>query len=110
MLINSNPNATNNFAHWTSVLFLINIIAIPAIATIGRAKAVTENSPNHNQAMRTAVVVVPILAPIITPIALVNSITPAPTNQIRRIETRPLLCNKDVIHVPVKTDIHAVLV
>ena len=77
---------------------------------IGRAKAVIENSPNHNHATKIAVVVVPIFAPIIKPIALVNSITPAPTNQISKRETRLLLCNREVIHVPVKTDIQELVV
>jgi hypothetical protein len=82
-------------------------MSIPPTATIGMAKAEIENSPNHNKATYNAQSVVPILAPMMTPIAFGSAITPAPTNQRRSREIKLLLCNTDVTNDQVVTDLIA---
>ena len=74
--------------------------------------AMTEifNSQKPRKAMSTAHVADQIFAPKITPIALYNCITPAPTNAIVRRVTSVLLFNSEVAVNPVVSDAHLLLV
>lgn len=74
--------------------------------------AMTEilSSQKPRKAMSTAHVADQIFAPNITPIALYNCITPAPTNAIVSNVTNVLLFSNDVAVNPVVSDAHLLLV
>ena len=93
-----------------SFLFLAKIKIIHQIAMIGSAKADILNSPKPSHATTIEETVVPIFAPMITPIALDSWSTPAPTNQSKIKDTRLLLCSSAVARVPVTIDLKAHLV
>ncbi len=106
----SSPNPTSNVDHCFPVFPLVNKRLIHPIARIGKANVAILNSPNHNRATSNEVKVVPILAPMSTPMALLNLIIPAPTKAIAIKETKLLLCNSAVTNVPTSIEFQALLV
>lgn len=77
------------------------------IASSGNANAEILKLPKPSHATSNEVNVVPILAPISTPTALLRCITPAHTKAIAIKETRLLLCRIAVINVHDVIDLHA---
>lgn len=100
-------NQTSNLAAKIQRLCLAKIKMMPPIAIIGNAKADIEKSPKPSCATMMEDTVVPILAPIIMPIAFVSCSTPAPTNHSKIRETRLLLWRRAVARVPVMIDLKA---
>lgn len=79
-------------------------------AMTGIAKDEILNFPNHNKETYSELRVVPILAHMITPMALGNIMIPAPTKPKRRSDTKLLLCNIPVTKAPVQRDLRGHLV
>jgi len=85
-------------------LFFAKIKSNHPTAIIGNANAEIENLSNPSNATIRDEAVVPILAPMMMPIALLRCKTPAQTNPKRIRETKLLLCKSEVASVPVRID------
>lgn len=102
----SNQNQTSNFARLIFLLSLTKMSVSQPIAIIGSANAEILKSPNQKNATSSDETVVPILAPIITPIPFDNAITHAHVNASTNKDTRLLLWRRAVDRVPVKIELH----